>query len=610
MHRLKRLSKRFVQRIIKITLKSAPFSVLKFVERESRLALGKGWGTGTVSAEVRDCFDQLPVTSRIQPVVLDIGANVGNWTAALLAIAPDATVYAFEPSTVAHAELSKRFSKNPNVHIVKAAVGAKSGTANLWADKEGSGLASLTQRKLDHFGIDMNHSESVDVVTLDSWCKENSVYPELIKIDVEGHEMDVLQGGEKTISTTNVVQFEFGGCNIDTRTYFQDFFYLFENSGFEIKRITPRGLLSVPRYREEDEAFQTTNYLAVRKTKRYAQAEQNFIEEWNLDDDFFNGVQLGDLKWHRDKYRLIFNRERNDSSTTSQIDAIEMTGRLRFGNSYISLLQALNVAKAIGADTIVANHSHMKPETDSVIDGIKITTKKVKGQNVLRGQFYYPNLLTNFFDEAGVRHWSCSPYKALPELFEIYELGLKQEPLDGDEIVVHLRAGDVFEKPNPHPLYGQPPLSFYLKVLEEKSWSRVWLVFQNDANPVIPELIRMLEERKIPFQTVSGDFVSDVELCLRTQNLVMSNGTFLFPVVCASKNLRTIYKFESQHKPFPICFEENIFEIKHYRDEFGDYNAKVMREWMNTAEQREMMLKYPARHLEHQVIYSSAAHNG
>ena len=46
--------------------------------------------------------------------------------------------------------------------------------------------------------------------------------PDLIKIDVEGHELDVLDSGRETVSRVWVVQFEFGGYNIDTRTCFHD----------------------------------------------------------------------------------------------------------------------------------------------------------------------------------------------------------------------------------------------------------------------------------------------------------------------------------------------------------------------------------------------------
>lgn len=236
---------------------------MRRIENEARIARGKGWGSGTVSQEVAACLSQLSELRSRGLVVLDIGANAGNWTAALLKALPQATVFAFEPSAAAHDELSARFQATPNVGLVKAAVGSKKGVSLLWADEPGSGHASLTKRNLRHLGVDFNHSENVNVVTLDEWCELNNVSPVLVKIDVEGHELDVLSGAVNILKSAQVVQFEFGGCNIDTRTYFKDFFYFFDNLGFLIKRITRNGLVDVPKYREADECFQITNFIAV-----------------------------------------------------------------------------------------------------------------------------------------------------------------------------------------------------------------------------------------------------------------------------------------------------------------------------------------------------------
>ena len=148
--------------------------------------------------------------------------------------------------------------------IVPFALGSKNSKETLWSDTKGSSLSSLTKRRLDHFGTDFGQSESCEVVTLDSWASSTKVIPSLIKIDVEGHELDVLKGGLKTLALAQVIQFEFGGCNIDTRTFFKDFWYLLTEAGFQIHRISEGGPIRISHYSEQDEFFRTTNYLAVR----------------------------------------------------------------------------------------------------------------------------------------------------------------------------------------------------------------------------------------------------------------------------------------------------------------------------------------------------------
>ena len=260
---MNRLKKALRWLILKGVL-SLPRWAQRALEQSTLSAQGKGWGAATVIQEVEASLSLLPTSVRTRPVVLDIGANVGLWSEALLASAAGAHVFAFEPSRAAFDLLSQRLQGSPNIELVNLGVGKEPGNAMLWADQPGSGLGSLTRRRLDHFSIDFSHSEDVQIVTLDEWCQENQVRPDLIKLDVEGHELDVLHGAERTLRSVQVVQFEFGGCNIDTRTYFQDFFYFFKERGFRLMRLTPAGLVAVEAYREQDESFQTTNYFGVR----------------------------------------------------------------------------------------------------------------------------------------------------------------------------------------------------------------------------------------------------------------------------------------------------------------------------------------------------------
>jgi len=110
--------------------------------------------------------------------------------------------------------------------------------------------------------LEFEHSEEVPLTTLDELLQGAST--DLLKLDVEGRELDVLKGAASTVSKVSVIQFEFGGCNIDTRSYFQDFWYLLTEQGFGIWRLGPHGLQRVPNYSESDEVFLTTNFFAAR----------------------------------------------------------------------------------------------------------------------------------------------------------------------------------------------------------------------------------------------------------------------------------------------------------------------------------------------------------
>lgn len=235
------------------------------LEALAQRAQGKGWGAGSVVNEAAAVRQLLGDAADGPLVVLDVGANVGAWTLQALRVLPGAHIHSFEPSAHAHAALSAAVIGEPRVSVHQVALGASDGDAVLYADVPGSGLASLTRRRLDHFGLELSHEEPVPLRTLESWSLSSGVNDaDVLKLDVEGHEMDVLRGTGEILRRVRVIQWEFGGCNIDTRTYFQDFWYLLTEAGFKISRLGPAGLSAVPRYSEREEMFATTNYFAYR----------------------------------------------------------------------------------------------------------------------------------------------------------------------------------------------------------------------------------------------------------------------------------------------------------------------------------------------------------
>lgn len=153
------------------------------------------------------------------------------------------------------------------MHLNNIALGEKNKKAFLYFDRELSGLASVYKRRLDHFNIGMKKQEEINVIKLDSYCEEkNIIHIDLIKLDVEGYEYKILLGAASLLKNNAIdyIQFEFGGCNIDSRTYFQDFYYLLKNN-YNIYRILKNDLYLIDKYREADEIFVTTNYLAINK---------------------------------------------------------------------------------------------------------------------------------------------------------------------------------------------------------------------------------------------------------------------------------------------------------------------------------------------------------
>ncbi|MWV62315.1 FkbM family methyltransferase [Helicobacter saguini] len=151
-------------------------------------------------------------------------------------------------------------------------LGLQNETLTLYYDSIASGLSSLARRRLEHFNIDFSMSERVQIRSLDNYCAAFGItHIHLLKIDVEGFELNVLNGAREMFKrgAIDIVTFEFGGCNIDTRTYFQDFWYFFKEQKYQIYRILPNEkLYKIEQYKELYEQFVTTNYIALRQDFR------------------------------------------------------------------------------------------------------------------------------------------------------------------------------------------------------------------------------------------------------------------------------------------------------------------------------------------------------
>lgn len=228
--------------------------------------LGKGHGTKSIATEIRG-ITRLLGDGAIATCV-DIGGNVGNYTAELLKRCPQAQIYTFEPSKTNIAKLTDRFAGEARVTLVPYAVSDEVTEATLFSDSPGSGLGSLSPRNLDHLNLPFDVTETIQTLRFEDFWRETmkSAKIDILKMDIEGHELAALTGAGTAISKTRAIQFEFGGCNIDTRTFFRDFWYFFADAGFDLYRITPFGVSHVAKYSERDEVFTTTNFIAINRS--------------------------------------------------------------------------------------------------------------------------------------------------------------------------------------------------------------------------------------------------------------------------------------------------------------------------------------------------------
>ncbi len=200
--------------------------------------------------------------------LFDVGANAGDYSLLLSEVFKSkAQIFAFEPSLKTYQRFLHNTQTLKNVKAHHFGFGNENTRITLFSNADESGLASLYDRRLDHFNIALSQKEDIELRTLDGFCTEEGIRQiHFLKLDVEGHELKVLEGAKELLKTGRIhfIQFEFGGCNIDSRTYLQDFYYLLKDQ-YQLYRIVKDGIYPITAYNEAYEAFKTTNYLAEKK---------------------------------------------------------------------------------------------------------------------------------------------------------------------------------------------------------------------------------------------------------------------------------------------------------------------------------------------------------
>jgi FkbM family methyltransferase len=201
-------------------------------------------------------------------VVFDVGANTGQYTEKVLSSFGEQTkVYCFEPNEATFNVLKSNHGAKEWVHCYNIGLSDKEESLVLYSNGETSGMASLYDRHLGHAHIIMKPISRVPLTTLDLFCKHEKVERiDLLKMDVEGHELMVLKGAAEMMLSGGIraMQFEFGDCNVDSRTFFRDFFELLTPC-YKVFRILHRGLWPMDKYDEAYEVFKVTNYFAIKR---------------------------------------------------------------------------------------------------------------------------------------------------------------------------------------------------------------------------------------------------------------------------------------------------------------------------------------------------------
>lgn len=155
--------------------------------------------------------------------VFDAGANIGEFTTLFSLFIGNGSVHSFEASCKVFERLKLvcAATERKNIFLNHLALSDKSGIVQLNIyDDVYLGFNSQATRPLKNYGLDIEPVgiEKIDATTVDHYCQKNNIeYIDLLKIDVEGAELQVMKGAQKMFEAKRIacLTFEFGQTTFD-----------------------------------------------------------------------------------------------------------------------------------------------------------------------------------------------------------------------------------------------------------------------------------------------------------------------------------------------------------------------------------------------------------
>jgi len=180
--------------------------IRKAVEKVTRLHIYKVLPQGI------DFFHDINtlLPQSIPKIIFDVGANVGQSSKEYVDHYPRAQIYSFEPVKSVYGKLQQNMSRYENVFTYQLAFSSIRGHARITCDAFSSKLNAIISSDTSETEIS---SEIVDLDTIDEFCRtENIPQIDFLKVDTEGHDLDVLKGAGSMLrnQNINIVQVEAG----------------------------------------------------------------------------------------------------------------------------------------------------------------------------------------------------------------------------------------------------------------------------------------------------------------------------------------------------------------------------------------------------------------
>jgi len=288
----------------------------------------------------------------------------------------------------------------------------------------------------------------------------------------------------------------------------------------------------------------------------------------------------------------IFKKTRKNINNINNISTLFIKGITHFGNLFITINNAIIYCELLNCRKIIIEYSN----------NIYINQSIFYQKNNFTIE---PNQMFNYIgnDNSVILDFYFLFFKGFRYFGNVNRLGIFKKQLlnnlpkvvtNPNDLYLYIRGGDIFIKSYTYNIrgYSQPPLCFYEKILDYFKFNKVFIISQDNLNPVIPKLLNKYSYIRIK----KNKLKVDISYLINSYNIVAGRSTFFSTSIKFNDKLKFLWEYDCSpltqkyfHLHYSVynfpfyCIVYKMNSSKNYR--------KFMHPWFNIPKQRKKMIQ-------------------